>query len=94
VSDYDVLPFSDGNGALYLGNVRSASYQWLEAGYTMIHLYEVQPGGTEICHEGYHAQSEKVPEVCEAWVSEGEFSPNFWRWDDPRRVHPIREAKP
>lgn len=86
---YDVLPFSDGNGALYLGTHRSATYQWVEAGYTAIHLYE-KVDHREVCHEGYRAQSEKVPEVCVTWVTEGEFSPNFWRWDDPRRVHPRR----
>ncbi len=88
MNDYDVLPFSDGNGALYLGDVRSATYQWVAAGYTAIHLYERQADGVEVCHEGYHCQSEKVPGVCEVWVRDGEFSPNFWRWDDPHRVHP------
>ena len=39
-ADYDVLPFSDGSGALYLGAHRNATYQWVEAGYTAIHLYE------------------------------------------------------
>jgi predicted transcriptional regulator len=78
-SSYDVMPFSDGNGELYLGTTRSASYKHDPyAGRVAINLSE-KLHGKESLIEGYSIQSDKARDVCRVWVEEGRISTQFNR---------------
>lgn len=71
MDDYDVLPFSDGSGELYMGTLRSGSYIKRDAGH-----------GVDIWLEGYRCtaiigwcnQVDKARDICRAWVDDGMIS--------------------
>ena len=74
---YDILPYSDKNGALYLGNLRSAGYYWAEPGHFAVTLEGRSPLGKRIAHTGTCNAIEVAESVCHLWVTEGRISPNF-----------------
>ena len=77
VPAYDVLPFSDQNGKVYMGNLRAASYHWDGPGQTTITLEGRDPSGRRIAHNGTCDQIDVAESICVIWVTEGRISANF-----------------
>jgi len=76
-TSYDVLPFSDGNGKVYMGNLRAASYHWEGPGHTAVTLEGRDPSGRRIAHSGTCNEIDLAESTCVIWVTEGRISENF-----------------
>ena len=66
MSDFDVFELSAGDGKLYLGSERSASYLRVRPGCISVHL----ESRTEV-HDGLCNQGDKAVDICRAWVEDG-----------------------
>jgi len=76
VSPYDVLPFSDGSGKLYLGNVRGAGYH-RDGKHVRVTLEGRDARDKRFAHIGTCEQIDAAEVACTLWVTQGLVSSEF-----------------
>lgn len=74
--EYDVLPFSDGSGKLYLGNLRGANY-YRDGDLIRVTLEGRDAWGKQFARKGTCERIEAAEVACTLWVAQGLTSIEF-----------------